>query len=455
MQYQYTATNTEGKQLNGVINTASEDEARTQLNNLGFSILSLQESQNTIETKADLTKYEFEAIDKNGKQVKGTLPAKTPFLAYKRLADEYHFTLQYLAATTASPEEKINMRQAGLEQLKNQYDLEKNQHPIEASAPLTEDPKFLAERDTLLREVDRILKEVNTLLARFETKISPEKRAEIAGIIDKLGRIKSSNNLEYIRHTSKELLKKVQEDEIFLAEQDHDEERHAILQESQRMMLELGQKSAAQVDVGVQIKESLSNVEKKLKGTSFEFLLHPLNGIKAWFTDPPEVERLKTQQSVLRSQQWQAFKMALKTPKTLRQSAWENVRDISIQKKEIRKSLHDLKHRRDNSHLLIKKEKHVFFLEELNSFTGWLLFFYLLYYFVGHYVTTRGLPLRPLLGIPFDMGESVLFKYLLAFAFILHAGLSLKLNFFLRNKTASMVLVSSVLAASLLILFNV
>ena len=167
-----------------------------------------------------------------------------------------------------------------------------------------------------------------------------------------------------------------------------------------------------------------------------EFLLHPLTALESWLTDPPEVQSLNIQLKSLKRQRWNAIKIAFKTPKASRKNAWETVHELRAEEKEIHQKLHQLKHQRDDNHRLIKNEKEIYFLEEVNTFTGWLLFFYLMYYFIGHYVTTQGLPLKPILGIPFDMGHSALFKYLLAIAFIVHAGLSIKLNFFLRRYEA-------------------
>jgi hypothetical protein len=457
MQYQYTAANSEGKQLSGVINGNTEEEARKQLNTLGFSILKIEESKVAdTEVKSDMEKYEFEAIDKTGKQIKGTIPAKTPILAYKRLADEYNFTIIYLAPKEAAPEEKMRMRQTGVQELQNQYDLEKNQKKVEDTGnPVADDPKFIMEKDTLIKEVDVMLQKVKTMLVQFETKISPEKRAEIEGIIDKLLRIKSSNNLDYIRNTSKELLKKIQEEEVFLKESQHDEERKTVLMQSQKMLLGLSKTAAAKIDISVKLQEAMGKWEKNLEGSKMEFLMHPLSGVKEKFALTPEMQSLRTQLSALRSQRWGAIKIALRSPKETRSAAWESVKEIRAQEKEVQIKIRQEKHLRHDSNLVIKREKHVYFLEEFSTFTGWLLFFYLLYYFVGHYVTTLGLSISPILGIPFDMADSALFKYLLAIVFLIHAAISLKLNFFLRSKAASMVLVPVTLVLSLLIVFNV
>lgn len=446
MPFQYTAANSEGKKLTGIINAASPDEAKQQLNLLGLSILEIKTTDQTQST--DLQKLQFEATDKNGKQIKGTIPAKNPLLAYKRLVEEYHFTVQALGPLPES---------STLQEIKNQYEVERHETKTEKlgiGKPLSEDPAFLMEKELLLKQIEEILKKVRAMLAQYETKISPEKRADIEGTIDKLLRIKSSNNLDYIRHTCTELLKKVQEDEVFMTGVEHDRERSSVVMESQRMMLELQKAAAAKADVGVQFQHVLEKIEAKLKNSKWKFLLHPLEGLKKSLIEPPEVERLKTQKKVLSSEWWDAIKIALKTPKDLKKDAWQNVKNLANERREVSEKLKSLRRLQSQKGFLLREERKLHHLEELTTFTGWLLFFYLLYYYLGYYVTTENLLLKPLLGIPFDLHDSALFKYLLALIFLVHAAATLKLNFFLRNKTATLVLVPITVLTALLVVFN-
>lgn len=450
MPFQYTATNPEGKKLTGIINASSPEDAKQQLNLLGLSILEIKsiEHVETAPNDSGLQKLQFEATDKNGKQIKGTIPAQNPLLAYKRLVEEYHFTVQNLGPL---PEGNT------LDIIKNQYEVERHEkkNTIENTVkPLSEDPVFLMEKDLLLKQIEEILQKVRAMLARYEAKISPEKRAEIEGTIDKLLRIKSSNNLDYIRHTCKELLQKVQGDEMFLVGVSHDNERSNVVMESQHMMMELQKAAAAKMDVGVQIEHALEKMEEKLKNSKWEFLLHPLEKLKAFFEESPEAERLKVQKKVLSSERWDAVKIALKTPKELRASAWQNVKNLHQERKEVLGKLKTLRRLQAQKGLLVREELKLHHLEEINTFTGWLLLFYLLYYYLGYYVITEQLPLKPFLGIPFDLHDSALFKYLLALIFLLHAATSVKLNFFLRNKTATLVLVPMTMVTAFLVIFN-
>jgi len=455
MQYQYTATNPEGKKLTGVINAANDQEARDKLGTLGFSILALTESTEPVSTKTDIDKFEFEAIDKIGKKIKGTVPAKELLLAYTRLIEEYHFTINYIAAVSATPEEKQNMRGPGLEEIKGQYDLGKGgKKQDEEMKSMVESPEFVIEKEALMKQVDEITQQIKTLLAKFQGKLSPEMQAKINNNMDKLLRIKSSNNLDYIRNTCKELLDQVQNDEMFLNNLQHGEERQQMMMESQHMMAGLKKPGLGSMDIGDQIKSSIIKAEEKLKDTKWEFLLNPMKSLKMALEGTPETQAIKYKLKNIRSQKWNALKLALKSPKEIRQANWDNVKTLQKQEKELKAKFKTIRKLRHEQNSLVRQERHLYAIEEISTFTGWLLFFYLAYYFLGHYAVTQDLSISPFLGIPFDLRDSALFKYLLAFIFLVHSAASLKVNFFIRSKAASIVLITATIVLSLMTLFN-
>jgi hypothetical protein len=452
MRYKYTATNTEGKSLTGIINAADEPEAREKLNHLGFSILKIQEAEETEDGSAKLEKFEFEASDKNGKRIKGSIPSESREAAYKRLIEEYRFTIQYLAPASATEGEKTRYRLEGVDDLVGTVSPDiKAQEEIQEAV---ETPEFLLEKEALLTHVDGIIEKIHTLLANFGEKISPEKKALIESDIDKLMRIKSSNNLDYIRNTCKELLKKTQEEEIFLTGQEHEQERNAMVLESQKLMVGLNRAAGSKTDLGLQIKAALAKLEEKLGGGKFEFLLEPVRAIKESFTPNPELLKIKTQLKSLRTQEITALKIAFKSPKETRSIAFDSFKKLWAEEKALRAKIRVSKQLRHEQNMMIRKEREIYFIEEINTFTGWLLLFYLIYYFLGHYVTTTRLALDPLLGIPFDLGDSVLFKYLLVLVFLIHTSTSVKLSFFIRSRLATYGLGSLVSVLFLMVLFN-
>lgn len=455
MQFKYTATNPEGKRLTGIINAVDEATARTELNHLGFSILEINAiDESAVQIQSEMEKFEFEAIDKNGKKIKGTIPAKTDLLAYKRLVDEYHFNILFLARVALTEQEKQALRTTGIEALKNQYDLETHELNTTALKTAVETPEFLAQKKVVIDEVDQILNRIKTLLTTFESKLSPEKKALIQGYIDKLLRIKASNNLDYILNTCKDLLKRIQEEEMFLETQEHGQERQSILLESQQMMMELNKSMAPKLGFVADIQSKIAFLKKKLEGSSLNFLVIPIQAIENYFKDSPDIAPLKIELRVVKSKRWDAIRLAFKSPKETRGVAIDSVKNLFAQGKIIKQKIKAVQGLRHEKNLVIRHEKHLYLVEEISVFTGWLLLFYLGYYFLGHYVTTKNLPIQPVLGIPFDLGESVLFKYLLPVIFLIHAAATLKLMFFMKSRLADPILIVLTFFLSLMVVFN-
>lgn len=455
MQFKYIATNREGKKLTGVINAPDQTVARAQLNSLGFSILDIKTVQENGPEDPSLKKYEFEATDPNGKKIKGSIPAKTPLLAYQRLIEEYHFHVENLTPTQATQEELTQWNAGEFEKIKNEYELSHNENPKDKTmADLVESPAFVQRKQKLIEEIDAILGKIKTLLSNFSEKISPDKRAAIQGYIDKLLRIKTSNNLDYIANTCKELLGKVQAEEIFLQNQDHSVERQSLLLESQKMMMELNKAVAAPKKTPLSLKAILETAQLKLKNSPLSPLATPLQSIQSWLEVPREIEMIQTQLKAIHEQEWDALKLAIKAPKETRSTAWQELKSLREKEKEIRKKKTQLNRLRHESRKIARMTRHALLLKETNTFTGWLLTFYLAYYFWGHYVQTQGWETAPLFGIPYDLSESALYKYLLPLTFLIHAATSLKINFFSRRKGSLALLLSLSGILMLLTLFN-
>jgi hypothetical protein len=166
------------------------------------------------------------------------------------------------------------------------------------------------------------------------------------------------------------------------------------------------------------------------------------------------MELMNTQIKALKEQRWDAIKITIKTPKETRTTAWNEVKKIHQKIKEFQTKKKSFTLLRQEKRKLLRREQHRYLLKEINAFTGWLLAFYLIYYFFGYYVELHDFPIEPFLGIPFRLEDSVLFKYLLSWVFLLHAGTSLKLNFFERNRTATALLTCTGLLLCALTLFN-
>ena len=93
------------------------------------------------------------------------------------------------------------------------------------------------------------------------------------------------------------------------------------------------------------------------------------------------------------------------------------------------------------------------FIGELNALTGWLLAFYIIYYFVSLYLKTKDFGLS---GIPkgFIVYESRIFKYILVTLFLLHITTAIKINFFKKNLIADIILLPVFIFATIISILN-
>ena len=116
----------------------------------------------------------------------------------------------------------------------------------------------------------------------------------------------------------------------------------------------------------------------------------------------------------------------------------------AAQIKETKKRIKEerLKKRNEKSIKAMREEFSSKILSETTEFTGWLLTFYLIYYFVSLYITSKDFGL----GSPADLPKSLnfynteIFKYVLIIVFLSHIAFTLKTNFFNKTKGSSYVI---------------
>ncbi len=100
--FKYTVANKDGKKLSGTVEAPDEKIAREELKNLGFSILSLQETADKPKLASHLTKFVFEAYDKKSKFVTGTIPAKSKEEALTKLKSQYERKIKAMGEEAAT-----------------------------------------------------------------------------------------------------------------------------------------------------------------------------------------------------------------------------------------------------------------------------------------------------------------------------------------------------------------
>lgn len=439
-QFQYTAVNSSGKKLNGVIGAADENDARKQLNTFGISVLSIQKTGETGDANAspesELPKFEFEAVDKNARKVLGTIPASNRYKAFKRLQEEYEFEVSFVVPVGASDEEKAEAKREDLSMLKAQYAKEEPKAAQAADAEPEVDPQFEAKRKALIKKVDFILEKIKKLLAQYHEQIRPENQKIIQDYIDKLLRIKSSTNLDYIEHTSEQLLKKVQDQELFLHKENMQAQQAKLKLQSQQLMAELHSGKAPQKD----IKDDIKTIYQRLMHTESRFLKGIAQHLESMLETPEEKE-LRQRISTISKQVWTYRKLWLLAAKEAKAEAKSSLQQIINERNRLKQELKILKRQRKKTHKLpeMKKAKELnepLITEELNSLLGWLLGFYLVAYFLSHYVFSKVFPGGNPLPGDFNLLESNPLRLLLVSIFLWYILLSLRIEF-LRYKAWS------------------
>lgn len=462
--FKYTVANKEGKKLSGTVEAPDEKIARTELNNLGFSILLLQETKIQPQIDSSLTKFVFESLDKNSRRINGTIPAADTEQALEKLHKEYNVTVMAIWPEDASPEEIEEARKKGAENLRDQL---KNLEPTSTAVNVVQAPELspqeaeeLKNKAIIKTKIEHALTEINTLLQKFDQEINAAQKSEINKRINKILRIKNSTNLEYVLKEAEDLLIFIQEQEKSMQQQGHEEKRFELRMETQKLLSELKQGNAAKT-LSEDVIEKIRNwqkihIQKATEIGGFtKFINSILVTIQGWFETPPEVLEMEAIIKNYNKQLWDFAFLYFKEPtadykarvKNSIKTVWQARKDAKLKLKEVKKSLKAEKKPAESTNLLTN------FLEEVNAFSGWLLAFYVLYYFVGLYITTKdfGLDYVP---PAFFVYETVVFKHILVILFLLHISTALKINVFKKNLVADVLLVPFFIFSSLIVIFN-
>jgi len=450
--FKYTVTNKKGRKLNGTVEAPSEKTAREELNNLGFSILFLKETKELPKAKDNRTKFVFEAMDKNSKMVSGTIPGKNEEEIYEKLKSEYTFTVTAIWALPASDKQIQEAR------LKWQKRLREELLSIDTKKNNSSEKELANQKETVFtkHKIESILAEVNKLLQNYEEKFQPDQTKKIKKKINKLLRIKNSTNLQYILSTAEDLLKFIQEQEKTLQEKGLQEERFKLQIKTQNLLDQLKTNSKPKT-LSEDILSKINSFEGKNTGErSTNFINKIIISIKKSLTDPEEIKIIKLKITTYNKQILEFAKLYFKEPN--KQYKQKIIKSIKTLWKARKKTKHSLKYAKK----LIKKRhqetrekqlEETGLIDNINTFSGWLLTFYLLYYFISLYITTKDFGLKE---IPknFYIHDSKLFKYILGITFALHISTALKTYFFKKNILANIILSMFFITSSLIIILN-
>ncbi|MCC7469789.1 MAG: hypothetical protein IT284_01475, partial [Bacteroidetes bacterium] len=438
----------------GTVEAPSDIVAREELNNLGFSILTLEQSNEVVKQLSGLQKFIFEAVDRNSKIVNGTIPASSRTEAYQKLGNEYGLTVTAIWKEGSTTEEINNAKEEGKKLMGSELKLPQNTG--EVLLKQSEDEK---KREQMVREkIEFVLGKIRELLSSFEHDIDLDQKAEINKKIDKLLRIKNSTNLDYILSTAKEVLNTIQAQEKSLASKGL-RDKELALQLRTKSLLD-------QLNISTKPKTLSADIIQKIglwesshlndQNPFTKFLHNILIKIKGFFETPEEILILKNQISVYNKQLWEFLKLYFKEKSPeYRQKVKNGIgavwRARKIAKENLLIAKKAIKERKNTQN--IEQLKTSTLTDELNAFSGWLLAFYIIYYFLGLYLNSKSFGLA---SIPsqFSIYESHFFKYILLIVFLLHTCTALKVNFFRKSIFANFLLVPLFIFGSLFAILN-
>lgn len=449
--YSYKVANKEGKNLSGTVEAPDEQTARTELNNLGFSIIEIKETKEKPKLSSNLKMFNFEALDKSSKQVSGTIPAENQQKAFEKLDTEYSLNVTAIWEEGASEEEIKEARKTGTQSLQDQ--LVKEEEKAEET-----DLKVQKEEQFTKTKIEFILNEIHKILQIFDKDLPLDQKAEINKRINKLLRIKQSKNLTYVLSTAEQLLKYIQDQEQEIHGKNQEDKRIQLHMQTKGLLEELKKSTKPKTiseDIISKIEKWEKDHEKEEKSTK-QFIAKALLKIKNFFTTPPQLKAIKDQIKVYNRQLWEFAKLYFKEPtKEYKAKVKNSIKTIWKARKKAVHSLAQAKKllKQRKKEKTSEEELTSSFIDELNTLTGWLLGFYIIYYITALYLTTKDFGLST---IPkaFFIYDSQIFKYILAIVFLMHASTSIKVNFFRKSALASIIITPIFLFGSIIVLLN-
>ncbi len=453
MKFSYTALGPDNQKLTGELHAKNLEAARKQLHKMDLSIIALNESKeneekeqstvnlkeskkNQIHERQEIQTYYFEATDKEGKQVNGTIDAQEAFLAYKRLLTEFQFQVSNL-----HPSENEN--QTFVTQFNKWNQLLDQESPGLTVKTEAQVKNELEEEETpiaqeIVDEIDHFIQNTQKIIEEYQNQYSEIFLQEIQKKLDNLEQIRASNNLKHITKVCNDLYDLVSHPDKTIKAKGSEEKNQGYQQVIEKMKSS-GFVQKTMGTLSLSHPQSQSTGLKKVKG-----ILSKVQGRLS--KDTSELERALSQKKIdevpedLNELLAHPFQPLVK-----RYFGYLKERN-PILKRARKKEFDDLyeawqakkqKIKADQRKLKGKSEPHDFsgFFAELNSFIGWLLFFYLSYFFIASISLERNI------GLPQDLVVRTLSNPLILnisiFLILMHLTIKLKLRLFRQNAIGS------------------
>lgn len=217
MNFAYTALTKDSKKITGVLEAESQEAAQSELHKMGVAIIAVKEiseaeyeklkkDQKETQAKKGIQAFTFLAIDPNNKEVEGTIDAIDEYSAYKRLRTEYQFEIRKLYRSDATETEiqKISGQLLG-------FEAKLETEMTESGESFEKDKEEERERDEeeinkeIIQEVDKVVVNAKKALQEHGALYGRELLKEINETMGELQRVRTSNNIKHITEVTNDL----------------------------------------------------------------------------------------------------------------------------------------------------------------------------------------------------------------------------------------------------------
>jgi len=487
VKFSYIALNKDYKKLTGVLAADDMLAARKALHAMNLSVISLQEADESAEVKSESDDpnalkeekigetFYFRVQDNKNEERTGTIDAIDRYDAFSRLVKEYKFHVLGLCLVDLPPEERAEAETDGLWEMEkdlseelgveNLYQIEKKKSQEEAISDELSEKQSEKEKENrieIMDKVEGVLSYANHLLQSDADEIAAADIDAVRKNINLLSRMRLSNNLNYIKTLSNELMEAVEQ----AIRNKYDKQREKVMEgvstipepvrpantEGFSGKLNLLKYGIEKYMYNSQKKKSSSTFQQassfkfnliikrylELVGLFFQILFSGNAKERRFFwrnlakkhkeiiklSQTPAVDLLFQRQFVEQGgisdiiEQWNEKQ---------RQRRERHQKILDTRKNVMANRRGRVKQKTDNTNLSETPFNHL--LEEVHLFLGWLLSFYILYFYASFYLLTK-----------FDQ-EGTISNFLLktlnsnfpfmvtGLIFIIFAGITIKLRY--------------------------
>jgi len=455
MKFSYTALNEQNQQLKGVLEADSLELAQEQLHKMSLSILMIDEindetfKKQTTKQEGQSTgieSYIFQANDPQGKVVNGTIDAKDIQNAYQRLVQEYHFIVTDLHHINANPTEiEVSKEKISAYAAKLSENMAVS-HPDETDKKATQEQNVEMHKKVTI-EIDTFIITSKKILDGYQNYFTGTFFSELKDTLNQLERIRSSNNLKHITEVAHEVYELASYPDNISSEKFNSDTQY------QKILDDLRATALVKKELTISVPAAkISSWFSKLSGHFKEIHKNAASNGKSkvfikWLADLFDSLHVKfysnSHNQTIKSAAmdpglpkiWTTLKSIFSAPNDiLRETRKREFKDAI---KEYRQLRNDVAEKKRELAAVNKKDFNPFFLE-LDSFLGWLLFFYIFYFYIVNFSLEKNI------GVPTEFIlktlESPLVINITIFLLLAHFVLRMKTNHFRQNFLGSLFL---------------